>query len=404
MKVNHKSFTGGYRFRTFEGQPQGKVEVLSSKTSTTTGNKSVYERFMELGLTSFGGPTYGTKTFEGHIASNEVTDIVINAIAVEPYSLPIEPVLTSRQQRFVDGLKAIKESFPSAKVTLAFTDDTSVVESYVAVASNISWLDIVTVDKKYPINLKELLIPTILGKKFPVGYRETHINTLVLSINDVLLAADDSEKVMVAVAGSAFKEPKIFEVALGTPVKELIAASGLAQGEVRLIKNSVLRGDILDQESVVTSDLYLIAGIVEDRRRQTLFFFRNGKNADSFTNAFLSALLPNAVRTADTNIHGERRACVSCTYCQQVCPVGLIPHLLHKYVNKEIYSERLAELKIFDCINCGLCDYVCPSKIHVAADIQKGKNELEKVGFSHEKYQLPGCDMTKEAKEVEING
>jgi Na+-translocating ferredoxin:NAD+ oxidoreductase RnfC subunit len=114
-------------------------------------------------------------------------------------------------------------------------------------------------------------------------------------------------------------------------------------------------------------------------------------------------LLPKAVRTADTNVHGERRACVACGYCENVCPVGLIPHLLHKHADKEIYNERLAEYKIFDCIECGLCDYVCPSKIHIAADIKKAKEALEAIEISHNKYVIPDCDMVLEAKEVEAD-
>ena len=116
---------------------------------------------------------------------------------------------------------------------------------------------------------------------------------------------------------------------------------------------------------MVTYDTRVIIALPEDRRRQTLFFLRAGTKADSFSNAFLSRLMPKAEKIADTNLHGERRACVSCTYCQPVCPVGLIPHLLHKHVDKEIINKRLAEYKIFDCVECGLCTYVCPSKLEL---------------------------------------
>lgn len=78
----------------------------------------------------------------------------------------------------------------------------------------------------------------------------------------------------------------------------------------------------------------------------------------------------------------------------------MIPHLLHKHVDKGIINERLAEYRIFDCIECGLCDYVCPSKIEVSSDIKRGKELLEKNEISHTKYLLENVEMILKAKEV----
>ena len=77
-------------------------------------------------------------------------------------------------------------------------------------------------------------------------------------------------------------------------------------------------------------------------------------------------------------MHGEQRPCIFCNYCNQACPVNLLPFLIYQYVNKSIIDKILVNLKIFDCINCNLCTYVCPSKIPVASYIKRGKDKLLK--------------------------
>jgi Na+-translocating ferredoxin:NAD+ oxidoreductase RnfC subunit len=82
-----------------------------------------------------------------------------------------------------------------------------------------------------------------------------------------------------------------------------------------------------------------------------------------------------------TNVHGELRPCIFCTFCEEVCPAGIIPHFLFHYVEKDIIDDTLLKYRIFDCIDCNLCSYVCPSKIPVAQFIKEGKAKLLDEGF-----------------------
>ena len=83
----------------------------------------------------------------------------------------------------------------------------------------------------------------------------------------------------------------------------------------------------------------------------------------------------------DTNIHGEHRPCIACTYCDNVCPVGILPHLLHRYVQRGVIDETIVRYRIFDCIDCNLCTYVCTSKIPLAQLMRKGKDSLKAEGL-----------------------
>lgn len=413
MKVNHKTFIGGYKFSNFEGQPSGSVQRFTPGSNVADlaikpgEGVSAGDVLNAMGLTAFKGPDCALVPTEGLIDAAKVTDIVVNAVSAEPYELPAEILVKEENiNAFSDGLKLIHDSYEKAKVTLVLGEDQEKLFGlFSTFTDNLSWLDVCTVTSKYPANLKELQIPLAIGKTYPVGYDPAHIGVLFLSVSDVLTVEKavsrngDPSTTYVALSGTGWKENLVLEVPVGTAVRDL-TAKYLGDVEIRLVKNSVVTGPVLNDEDLITYDTDVVIALPEDRRRQTLFFLRAGGKADSFSNSFLSRLMPKAEKTAGTNLNGERRACVSCTYCQSICPVGLIPHLLHKHVDKDIISERLAEYRIFDCIECGLCDYVCPSKIEISSHIKLGKEKLEKLEISHNNYLIPRCDMILEVMEV----
>lgn len=413
MEVIRKTFTGGYKFENFEGQPSGAIRTFKPVSDVTglaiepDGGISAASVLNALGITAFNGPDSALVPTEGNIEPSKVNTVIVSTVEVEPYNLSNAAILKGGNlARFIDGLNSIHDSYRSAKVTILLGDNqTELIQLLTKETNDQPWLDLATITAKYPANLKELSIPTVLGKKYPVGYGSAHIGVLFLSVTNVLnVTKGVKEKqaidsTFVALSGSGWKENLILEVPVGTPVKEITDAF-LDEGEIRLIKNSLLNEGVFEEGAKVGFDTSLIIALPEDRKRQTLFFLRAGKNADSISNTFLSKLFPKADKAAGTNLHGERRACVSCTYCQKVCPVGLIPHLLHKHVDKEIYNKRLADYRIFDCVECGLCDYVCPSKIEVSSNIKKGKLKMEENEISHNQYVIPQCDMVLEPKEV----
>jgi len=412
MKVNHKTFAGGYKFDNFEGQPSKELMLFKPVKDVTgpviepSGEVSASDVLNALNLTDFSGNKSTLVNTKGEIKPHNVKDIIVSIVEVEPYDLPIIAILTEATKKFIKGLQNLHESYGNAKVTLILDENQSaLIQRLSKEIEKLGWVEICTIASKYPANFKELTIPAILGKKYPVGYSPAHLGILYLSASDVLHVSTvvsekkAAEDTYVALSGPGWKENRVLIVPVGTSIREL-TNKYLGDGEIRLIENSLLTGSVLTEEDIVSYDTTVIIALPEDRRRQTLFFLRAGKNTDSFSNTFLSRLLPKAEKTVGTNLHGERRACVSCTYCESVCPAGLIPHLLHKHADKNIINKRLAEYNIFDCIECGLCNYVCPSKIEVLSNIKIAKEELEKAEISHNKYVIPQCDLVTETREV----
>jgi Na+-transporting NADH:ubiquinone oxidoreductase subunit A len=67
----------------------------------------------------------------------------------------------------------------------------------------------------------------------------------------------------------------------------------------------------------------------------------------------------------NNDMHGEKRPCINCGYCAEICPVDIMP----QYAYKSIYADEIEEALAYgllDCVECGLCSFVCPSKIDLS--------------------------------------
>ncbi len=52
-----------------------------------------------------------------------------------------------------------------------------------------------------------------------------------------------------------------------------------------------------------------------------------------------------------------------------------MPHLIWRFLEKDLLEEaQAAGAQI--CVECGLCSYVCPSKIELAQTIAKGIEQI----------------------------
>ena len=255
------------------------------------------------------------------------------------------------------------------------------------------WIHFYTVDSKYPQDYEEVLIPTILEKQFPYGYSAANMGVVVLDIqavSHIYEAVVEGKPVIertIALAGPGFKENPHIKVRVGTPLEHITSESIKKDEELRFILNSPLAGATLSDLSLPIDRTFIsIVALLKEKGIQSLAFMRPGFKKDSYSRTFLSFV---SKKGCEVNLRGEKRPCISCTFCEEVCPVGIIPHRLYRYVEKDMEDE-LSNFRIFHCIECNLCSYVCPSKISVAKYIKEGKERLINDGI---KPPLPDFEL-----------
>ncbi len=354
------------------------------------------------GASSLGKSGIPTRFKSSIISPEDAEHLIIHAVGAQPYNISLELLLKDNSLvNFFEGIKILNKVMPKAKVHLAVNaQKKELIGRFVELSAQLDWLDIYPLDAKYPAAAEEILVTTLLNRKFPYGYSAANIGVVVLDIQAVLGVSEAViegkpliEKT-IALCGPSFKENTHLKVRVGTSLNEIVNERLKIEFPQRVILNSLLMGINLNDLSLPVDRTFSeIIAIPENKEREFLAFLSPGVNADSYTRAFLAQWLPGARKSPDSNQHGEERPCISCGYCEEVCPVKIIPHLLSKHVEREIIDEKLVNYGIYSCIECGLCNFVCPSKILLLQHIKKGQQELAKEGLDRDKCVLPGFEL-----------
>ena len=69
--------------------------------------------------------------------------------------------------------------------------------------------------------------------------------------------------------------------------------------------------------------------------------------------------------------------CINCGKCVEICPSRLPVNLLSRFAEYSMF-EKAEELNAERCIECGLCAYVCTAQRPIVQFIQHAKNEIRK--------------------------
>ena len=323
------------------------------------------------------------------IEPGQVEHVILQLVPAEVFN-PIPPALLDGRgvEAAAVGLRILSRIMPGAALHLAGGRKEKPLLRQLQQACRQNGLEQVslhTVPTKYPNHREEVLIPGVLGAEYPHGYSGLNLGVLVidlqalLQVRDAVVEGKPAIQRVIALAGSGFSKRPHLRVRIGASVEDLLDRYLEKGRPQRIVGNSLLTGGMVDQ-GVVDPLLATVIAIPEDKQGPPLAFSRPGFRTDSYSRTFLANFVPFA-KTVDTNLHGEHRPCIACTYCDSVCPVGILPHLLHRYVQRDMIDETLVRLRIFDCIDCNLCTYVCTSKIPLAELMRRGKERLVAEGL-----------------------
>lgn len=180
---------------------------------------------------------------------------------------------------------------------------------------------------------------------------------------------------ILAVGGPGVGKPTHFHAPTGYPIAKILEATE-AEENVRVIDGGALRGRAVGPEQTgLSAECTSLTVLSETVERKLLGWAMPGWDTQSAGRCYLSKLRAPFQERLTVAVRGERRACVACGMCEQVCPVQLWPHLIHKALYQEDI-ERAEATGVEICVDCGLCSYVCPSKIELADQFREARRLL----------------------------
>jgi electron transport complex protein RnfC len=291
------------------------------------------ERVRAAGIVGMGGATFPSLVKLNPPKGMELETVILNGCECEPFLTCDHRLMLEQPERVVAGARLIRDLVGAKRVVIAVeSNKPDAVEALKAVAGDV---EVLVLPTRYPQGAEKQLIYALLKKEVPHGKLPAATGALVHNVATAAAIADALERGKpltertVTVTGAVGK-PGNYRVVLGTKVSELIEAAGGLVGDIeRVISGGPMTGMALGSLDVpVTKGM---SGIVA---------------------------LPKGTAAP---VISDDQPCIRCGRCPESCPMGLEPYALANYATRMMWDEA-GKRDVIDCIECGICSYVCPTK------------------------------------------
>jgi electron transport complex protein RnfC len=295
----------------------------------------------------------GGASFPTHIKLNPpkpITSLIVNIAECEPYLTGDSQLTVEKSKEIILGIELVARCLSAKDVIIAIEDNKPEAIQAIQAASAKAGYAVKILASQYPQGGEKQLVKSVLGQEIPreklpfdVGANVQNVSTIYAIFEAVYKNKPLYERV-VTVTGSILSEPKNILCRIGTPIKELIDFCGkLKEEPAKIIIGGPMMGiaQFTDMVPVIKSTTGVI--VLSKKESKAL----------------------------------DEDFCIRCGRCVEVCSMGLLPCLMNQAAEKGLWHQA-KDYGALDCMECGLCAYVCPSNRKIVQSIRRAKLELNK--------------------------
>jgi len=302
--------------------------------------------------------------------------IIVSTLSLEPFLARGDVQLHKRLSHFTRGLEQLQSLLEYQPIYLVLPDIKS--EFANLIRNHIrghAWAKMVEIPLTYPYDDF-----SILARKLGLNRSAEPVWAVrtegVLAVDRALTLSKPCLVRIVSIGGTGVNSPTHIKVMPGYPI-QMIRDKYVFEPFARMINGGILTGELLGTEALgIDTECRGITILPELKDREFLGFIRPGWDRNCYAACYLSSLRERFSERFTTGLRGEGRPCISCSFCEEVCPAGIIPHLMHKYLYRDLIEE-VEQARVDLCIECGLCSFVCPSKIDLVRQFIDAKGLIE---------------------------
>lgn len=329
-------------FKSLEFTPVDDVASLSKE--------EIIKKIQNAGIVGMGGACFPTHVKLTPPPGCKAECVIINAVECEPYLTADHRLMLEKADEILVGVQILMKG---AKVNKAYigieNNKPDAIKLMTEKAAAYPGIEIVPLKVKYPQGGEKQLIDAVIGRQVPappaipinVGAVVQNVGTAYAVYEAVQKNKPLFERV-VTVTGKSLKNPSNFLTRMGTPMSQLIeAAGGLPEDTGKVIGGGPMMG-----KALVNTEVPICKGSS-------------------------GVLIMNDKETR----RAEPQPCIRCAKCVSVCPMGLEPYLLATCSAHGDW-ERVEHEMIMSCIECGSCQFTCPSHRPMLDYIRLGKGKV----------------------------
>ncbi len=321
-------------------------ELLTSLDFTP---EEIIQKVKDAGIVGMGGATFPTHVKLMVPPGKKAEFLIINGVECEPYLTADHRLMLEKGAEIMVGIQLLMKALKVEKAIVGIENNKPDAIGHLSdLAKSYAGIEVQAVKVKYPQGGEKQLIKALTNREVPSGKLPIEVGCVVQNVGTAFAVYEAVQKNkplverIITVTGKAVKKPSNFKVRIGTPVKYLIhAAEGMPENTGKIIGGGPMMGKALFSEEVpvVKGSSGILLMPEEESHRPT------------------------------------ESACIRCSKCTQVCPMGLEPYLLSRYARIGRF-EKVEEERVMDCIECGSCQYTCPANIPLLDYLRLGKNKV----------------------------
>lgn len=312
----------------------------------------IARRVAAAGVVGLGGATFPSALKLGLGLRSKIHTLILNGGECEPYLSCDDRLMRDAPEEIVDGIRLMLHATGAAQALVGIEDNKpEAIAAMTAATRDFPAIAVRAVPARYPMGSEKHLFSVLTGREVPADGRTTDLGALVhnvgtaWAVHAALRHGRPLVERLVTVNGGAVAAPGNLRVPVGALVEDILTYVGLKAEPARLVMGGPMMGNRLPQARVP-----VVKG----------------------TSGIL-ALTATEAASLDPG------PCIRCSSCVRACPVGLLPLEMAARIAGDDLNGAVA-LGLKDCIACGCCSYVCPSRIPLVHYFNHAKGELAAQG------------------------
>ncbi|PKL16168.1 MAG: electron transport complex subunit RsxC [Spirochaetae bacterium HGW-Spirochaetae-5] len=329
-----------------DGLDEWQENLLTTRNYENLTPEEMIDIIFKNGIVGMGGAAFPTHIKLAPPKDRHIDTLIVNGAECEPYLTSDHRTMMEYPDDVIKGTLIAMKILGVSKCYLGIEINKPKAIALMLEKCKGTPIEVVELETRYPQGAEKMMILAITGKEVPSGKLPMDVGCVVQNVGSLKAVADAVEKNIplieriVTVAGKTVKDPKNVMAKLGTPFSELFKYCGGFTGKNGKL---IMGGPMMGQAQV---------------------------NIEAVIVKATSGIVTISEKDVD---YVPERACIRCGRCIEACTMHLMPSTLSILSEKGQHQTAQTDYNLMDCVECGCCYYVCPSRRNIVHYIRQSK-------------------------------
>jgi len=329
-----------------DGQDQWLEGLLTNRDWKSLSAQELIQIVFRNGIVGMGGAAFPTHMKLAPPKDKVIDTLIINGAECEPYLTSDYRTMVENTADVVTGCQIVMDILNVHTCVIGIEDNKPEAIRLLTEQTAGTGITVASLHTHYPQGAEKMLIWAVTGREVPSGKLPMDVGCVVQNVGTLAAIAQAVTRNVpliervVTISGSPVVSPQNVRARIGTSFDHALAFCGGFSAEPGKV---LMGGPMMGIAQISTSATIIksTSGIVAFARKD--------------------AQMP------------KEKSCIRCGRCLQACTMRLRPNMLSILSEMGKHQTAHAEFDLMDCVECGCCSYVCPSKRNIVHYIKQSK-------------------------------